>query len=211
MRRFLFTILISSMMFVSVPTALAETATIVVNTTSDTTNATDGKCSLREAITAANANVPSGSTTGECSSGTMGRDVIGFDIAPLNAWYKIQPTSALPNLVQNKGALALDGTTQPGYAGTPIIWLDGSLAGQGTNGISSVASDVTIRGLAITGYSGSAIFLSSSYPSWTSFGTIQSNYIGLSPDGVTVIGNFRAMRLNGFYNQIGGPDRQMLT
>ena len=51
-----------------------EAATITVDTTSDVV-ADDGQCSLREAISAANTDTASGSTTGECAAGS-GTDTI---------------------------------------------------------------------------------------------------------------------------------------
>src|SRR5436190_4308928 len=51
--------------------------TIVVNSTSDVANASDGVCTLREAITAANNNTASGGTAGECAAGSSsGSDTI---------------------------------------------------------------------------------------------------------------------------------------
>jgi CSLREA domain-containing protein len=55
----------------------AYAAGVVVNTNSDTVNANDGLCSLREAITAANTNTASGPAAGECSAGS-GADTITF-------------------------------------------------------------------------------------------------------------------------------------
>jgi CSLREA domain-containing protein len=56
----------------------AHAASIVVNTDADTV-ANDGKCTLREAIIAAVANLPSGSASGECLAGsTTGGDGISF-------------------------------------------------------------------------------------------------------------------------------------
>jgi CSLREA domain-containing protein len=52
----------------------AAAATITVTTTADVV-ANDGKCSLREAITAADAKTPSGAAAGECPAGT-GHDKI---------------------------------------------------------------------------------------------------------------------------------------
>jgi len=49
--------------------------TITVSTFSDVV-ANDGVCSLREAVTAANANAPSGAAAGECPAGTTGTDTI---------------------------------------------------------------------------------------------------------------------------------------
>ncbi|HYX29181.1 MAG TPA: CSLREA domain-containing protein [Pyrinomonadaceae bacterium] len=44
--------------------------TIVVNSTSDVVNPSDGLCTLREAITAANTNTASGAVAGECAAGS---------------------------------------------------------------------------------------------------------------------------------------------
>jgi CSLREA domain-containing protein len=52
-------------------------ASINVNTNTDT-QANDGKCTLREAIIAANINARSGSLAGECLAGSSGADSIGF-------------------------------------------------------------------------------------------------------------------------------------
>jgi CSLREA domain-containing protein len=53
-------------------------ASITVNSLQDTVNSSDGKCTLREAITAANTDTSSGGVTGECIAGT-GFDMIDFD------------------------------------------------------------------------------------------------------------------------------------
>jgi uncharacterized repeat protein (TIGR01451 family) len=49
----------------------------------------------------------------------------------------------------------MDGTTQPGWATTPLIELNGAGAGNGTSGISVTASNSTIRGLVINRFGGS--------------------------------------------------------
>jgi CSLREA domain-containing protein len=54
----------------------AAAVTISPNTTSDTYDATDHDCSLREAIGAANMNIASGNVTGECPAGGGGDDVV---------------------------------------------------------------------------------------------------------------------------------------
>jgi CSLREA domain-containing protein len=43
-------------------------STITVNSLSDVTNGSDGLCTLREAITAANSNAASGRVAGECAA-----------------------------------------------------------------------------------------------------------------------------------------------
>ena len=49
-------------------------------------------------------------------------------------------------------SVLIDGFSQPGYAGTPLIELSGSQAGGG-DGLTITGSDVTVRGLAINGFS----------------------------------------------------------
>jgi CSLREA domain-containing protein len=56
-------------------------ATITVNSLLDVANGSDGFCTLREAITAANTNVASGSVPGECVAGSgSGSDSINVAI-----------------------------------------------------------------------------------------------------------------------------------
>ncbi|HXH28798.1 MAG TPA: right-handed parallel beta-helix repeat-containing protein, partial [Candidatus Polarisedimenticolia bacterium] len=50
--------------------------------------------------------------------------------------------------------VTLDGTTQPGFAGTPIVQIDGSLAGNGVHGLVIAGGASTIRGLVIGGFGG---------------------------------------------------------
>lgn len=76
---------------------------LVVTKTADTNDGVcDADCSLREAITVANSNADA--------------DVIEFNIG--SGAQTITHTSAFPNITQ---PLTIDGTTQPGYAGTPLI------------------------------------------------------------------------------------------
>lgn len=56
-------------MVCALPSAAAA-ATIPVSTTADVVSGTDGACSFREAVTAANTNSPSGAAAGECPAGS---------------------------------------------------------------------------------------------------------------------------------------------
>src|SRR5439155_25597498 len=94
-------------------------------------------CSLREAINAANA--------------LGGTDTIAFSIP---APHTIQPTSGLPTVTD---PVIIDGTTQPGFAGAPIIELDGSNAGTGSVGLRVDAGDSTVRALVINRFGGDGI------------------------------------------------------
>lgn len=150
----------------------ADTATFTVNTVDD---ADDGSCttyhcSLREAITQANA-----------TTNINGPDVIEFAITG-SPPFVISPTSALPPITD---PVEIDGTTQPGWVDAPVIEIDGSGAGDGVDGIlvGLSGNGTKIRGLAVTGFSRDGIRI---------FGdvvVVEGSYIGLAPDGSTGRGN----------------------
>src|SRR5690349_17347719 len=96
---------------VIVPVGQAAGVTLVVNTTSDSG---DGKCdatacTLREAIMAANL--------------TPETDTIAFEL-PGDPPYRIEPANPLPDVIV---PVVIDGTTQPEYAGKPIIEISGAV------------------------------------------------------------------------------------
>lgn len=115
-------------------------ATITVNSKADT-QADDGECTLREAITAANTDTASGATPGECIAGS-GADTIEFAITGTADFtsggqdgYYIQPTTSYPTITQQ---VTIDGYSQPGaqantavspdpFNGNLLIKIDGSL------------------------------------------------------------------------------------
>jgi CSLREA domain-containing protein len=85
------------MAMMPVTAALAAGATITVNSAEDVlpVNGSDGKCTLREAITAANTNTASGNVSGECAAGS-GDDAIIFDATIFDPG---------PNTINLKGVL----------------------------------------------------------------------------------------------------------
>jgi len=139
-----------------------------------TTIADAGPGSLRQAIVDANA--------------AAGADEIHFNI-PGDAVHSIAPLSALPVV---SGAVTIDGTTQPGYAGAPRVELNGSLArplGTGTaliNGLEIAAGGPSVvRGLAINRFAYNGIALDS--------GAVRSRveacYMGTNAAGTEAAGN----------------------
>ncbi|HOW97072.1 MAG TPA: right-handed parallel beta-helix repeat-containing protein [Kiritimatiellia bacterium] len=109
---------------------LAAATTYTVTKTADSGDAT-----LRWAIEAANTN--------------PGPDTIAFSIAA--APYRIRPASALPGIFGGGGPVTLDGTTQPGYAGVPLVTLHGGTAGgEGLYVMNSTS--VVIKALVITAW-----------------------------------------------------------
>ena len=101
-----------------------------------TTTADSGPGSLRQAIFDAN-------------SGARG-GVITFNIGVGGA-QTISPTSPLPAA---SGATTIDGTTQPGYTGTPLITLDGGAAGANADGLQLLGGGSTLKALTMTHFGG---------------------------------------------------------
>ena len=158
--------------------------TWVVNTTTDTDDGacTPTHCSLREAIDRAN--------------GEAGTDTIGFDIAGAGP-HTIQPTSALPAITDS---VVVDGTSEPDFAGTPVIELDGQLAGAGVSGVLVTAGESTIRGLVVNRFGHAGIHL------LTNGGNlVVGNRVGLDVTGTLDRGNTNVgIHIQSSDNTIGG-------
>jgi hypothetical protein len=99
-----------------------------------TTAADGGPGSLRQAILDSN-------------SATGGANTIDFAIAGPGV-QTIAPVSPLPAITN---PVLIDGSSQPGYAGTPLIAIDASSSGL-ADGLSITGSNVTVRGLANRGF-----------------------------------------------------------
>ena len=134
---------------------LVEPGTGPFNVTS-TANAGPG--SLRQALLNANS--------------TPGVDTITFAL-PTDV--VITPTAPLPTITD---AVVIDGTTQPGYSGTPIVELNGSAAGAGVHGLLITAGNSIVRGLVIRNFAGAGIRLQGGTNS-----SILGNYIGVRSSG----------------------------
>jgi CSLREA domain-containing protein len=125
-------------------------------------------CTLRAAIQEANA--------------LAGADTINFSIPPSGA-KTISPLSALPGITE---AVTIDGTTQPGFAGSPIIELNGAGAGASVNGIAVTGgTGSAIKGLVINNFNASGILLQSA----SGANIVQGNYVGTNLAGTADLGN----------------------
>ncbi|MFO0940973.1 MAG: PKD domain-containing protein [Pirellulales bacterium] len=143
------------------------------------TNTNDsGVGSLRDAITFAN--------------NKAGSDTIRFQI-PGSGVQTIAPTSALPTITDS---VVIDGTSQSGYSGSPIIELNGTSAGAGVNGLTITGANSTVKGLVINRFAGNGILITGASATGN---TISGNYIGLSASGTTRLAN----SLNGILIQSG--------
>jgi CSLREA domain-containing protein len=106
----------------------AHAAGIVVNTAGDIVNANDGLCSLREAITTANTNTPSGPAAGECAAG-FGADTISFagdytiTLAPARGQL---PIVTSPITINGRGAAntVIRAHVSPDTATTRVFYVD---------------------------------------------------------------------------------------
>jgi len=144
----------------------AHAATLTVNTADDhndgVCNAAD--CTLREAINAANA------------GDTISFNILGSGVHTINPNNGFSVTKAL----------TIDGSSQPGFAGAPLIEINGAGAGAGVNALNVNAANVTIKSLIINRFSGYGI-------SFDSFGnsSVQGCYIGTNAAGTAASANGR--------------------
>jgi parallel beta-helix repeat protein len=154
---------------------LAPTAVITVNSALDVAVAGDGSCTLREAIN--NSNVNGDTTAGDCAAGT-GFDTIAFAIGA--GAVTIPPAAGLPTIGD---PVLIDGTTQPGFAGSPIVELDGTAAGAAF-GLAVTAGSSTIRGLVINRFASDGIRLQGGGGN-----RVEGSFIGTDLTGGVALGN----------------------
>ena len=179
---------LAALFAVLVPAGAAQAATFVVN---DTGNASDsnvgngvcrtsgGVCTLRAAIQEANAN--------------SALDTIAFAIG--SGPKRISPSSNLPTITQ---PVIIDGTTQPGFTGAPLIEIRGS-SSLG-DGIKISGGGSTLRGLVINGFGGDGVFISGGGGN-----VLEGNYVGLNANGDGAVGNAQTgVRIESANNRIGG-------
>jgi hypothetical protein len=134
--------------------AFAQTSPQATFTVTNTNDA--GAGSLRQAILDANA--------------TPGPDLIAFNIAGSNLTIKL--TTPLPILTRT---VMIDGTTQPGFAGKPLVVLSGV---EGGGGLELIGGSNVIRGLVINNSPAAHIALVTNGNN-----IIEGNFIGANADG----------------------------
>ncbi len=150
-----------------------------------------GAGSFRQAVLDANA--------------TPGPDTVAFDIGGA-APYLINLSSALPTLTD---AVLIDGTTQPGYAGDPLVAIIGTTAGS-ANGLVVQGGNSEVRALVIERFRGSGIELRSAG------NVVAGCYLGLQTTGIARGGNSVAgvAIIQAANNRIGGKnvaDRNLIS
>jgi hypothetical protein len=144
--------------------------------------------SLRWAITQANAD-------------TAPTSLINFNIAPSGVQtIQVGSSSALPGqpLPVLSHPATIDGTTEGGYNGSPLIVVNGSLAGTGAIGLNISAGSSTVKGLDINQFGGDGLLLAGNGD------TVVGNYIGTDATGNVALGNRIGIDITGSGNTIGG-------
>ena len=181
----------------------SDAAIFEVNTSTDpavpiTVGCDATECTLREAITAANA--------------LAGADEVHFEIAG-SGERLIALTSPLPNITQT---LKVDGYTQSGTSENSaattsdailLVRIDGSGAGASAIGVRICAPNSVVQGLAMTGFAVAAIGAGGSGCNTSSGSVIRGNFFGLTTDGITAASNTGdAMSLQSSVYTVGGPN-----
>ena len=113
------------------------------------------------------------------ANSTPGLDTIAFGIG--SGVQTIRPSAALPTITE---PVVIDGTTQPGYGGAPLIELDGSLAGAGASGLTITGGGTTVRGLVINRFGGNGIQITNAGGN-----ALAGNYLGTDVAGTLDRGN----------------------
>ncbi len=134
-------------------------ASFVVQNTLDS-----GFGSLRQAILDSNATPGSGTNT------------ISFGITPSAATYTINLQTALPAITY---PVLIDGTSQTGYNGAPVIDINGgNLSGQNGLTLASGSSGSTIQGLDITDFQDPNYTTGAGIEIESNDNLVQNNYVG---------------------------------
>jgi hypothetical protein len=142
-------------------------------------------------------------TTADSGPGSMRQEMVNhggpiFFNIPGPGPHIIHLLSPLPS---SGGRHVIDGTSQPGFAGSPLIVIDGSAMGGGS-ALTLQADIEVVRGLSIVN---SSTAISMRTFSDLGINTVEGNYIGVMPDGVTNAQNSIGISMGrGQGNTIGG-------
>lgn len=162
--------------------AIASATTYTVVSADDVADGTcpPAACNLRQAINSANA--------------SPGLDRIEFAIVP-GGPQQILLTRPLPDIA---GPTVVDGTTQPGYGGAPLVELSAGAAAA-SSGLRFRGGDSALLALVVNGFSGgSGVLLASDR------NTIEGSYVGTDRTGTLDRGNREGISVTGVENRIGG-------
>jgi CSLREA domain-containing protein len=177
-------------------------ATITVTTTADEA-VINGQVSLREAINSINAGADTSDVVANVTNPYGTNDTILFNVPqanpaspqPQTILVGITGLGALPQLLK---PVLIDGTSEPGFSGKPLIVINGANAGANANGFDvnlgpngPFSTGVTIQSLVINGFSGNGVLIEADNgPNPGNFdNTIRNCYVGTNPTGTTAVPN----------------------
>jgi CSLREA domain-containing protein len=166
------------------------TGVFVVNTAADGVdlNPGDGVCE----VTFGNFDCTLRAAIMEVNAGPTPPYTIAFSIPGVGP-HTISLNPVLFALPDITNSVIINGKTEPGYSGSPLIMVDGSALGGGS-GFTIDANDTEILGLSIVNFSsGSGIYVKTNIMNVT----IEDNYIGIEADGTTAGGNQTGIYLLG--------------
>ncbi len=169
-------ILLSLALSIMLGATTVSAATFTVDDTGDASDADAGNgvcatgggvCTLRAAIEEANA--------------SGGADVIEFSVG--SGQITISPGSFYDDISEQ---ITIDGTSQPGYSGSPIVKIDGTSAGDNACAFTADinGSDHVFNGLVLVNFDECGI-----YSNFSSNVTVTNSYIGVDFDGETAASN----------------------
>jgi CSLREA domain-containing protein len=159
------------------------TVFVVTSAADPGSGACDAGCTLRAAIEAANL--------------MPGADVISFSIG--SGAQTITPLTPLPAV---SDPVEIRGPSQPGYAGVPLIGLDGSLLGPAEDGL-VVTAPSHVDALGVRRFGGSGIVLAGDGGS-----VVTACYVGTNAAGTAGRRNGMGIEVTSPGNTVGGPDAQ---
>ncbi|WP_406700944.1 hypothetical protein V5E97_19320 [Singulisphaera sp. Ch08] len=167
-----------------VSTTVRTTATVLSNDIV-TTDADSGPGSLRFVIEDVNADqIPT---------------TIRFNI-PGAGPHRISPVIELPVITY---PVFIDGASQPGFQGEPLIEISGNRAGAGVNGLRLAGGHSTVQSLVINGFGGIGLLLEG-----TGGNRVVGNRIGTDLSGTRSVGNGDGVQIQNITgNTIGGLTR----
>jgi CSLREA domain-containing protein len=179
----------------------ARAATFVVNDTGDASDASagNGVCATAAAVCTLRAAI-------EESNALAGADTITFNIGA-GGLQTITPTSALPTISTE---VDIDATTQPGFAGTPLIKIVGTSAPQAI-GLHIAGANSSARGLILVGFgnkgvqvNADGVVVAGNYIGVTETGAAQGNGTAPAPGGAGIGAGGVLVSLGDFPNTIIG-------
>jgi fibronectin-binding autotransporter adhesin len=133
---------------------------------------------------------------GSAGNGTLAQAILDANNgvcspAPCNIHFNLSPLAPISGAQPTLGVAAnLDGTTQPGYTGTPLVQIDGTAVPAGSFGLVIHAPNSSVTGLSIQNFSGA------------NSGAIA---IGNLATGVRILGNSMNANTIGIDLGVNGP------